>query len=245
MLRVKIPDNATIYDIFKTQVYLGWDKLFATLDEEIKDLSETMDNVEKEEGKFFPHKEDIFNAFIYTNFNNLKVVIIGQDPYPGVNDYGDPVACGLAFSTRKSDDIQASLQNIYKKIRQEYPDSFKMPTHGDLTYWCQQGVLLLNSALTYPVNQNTKRKKNHTPIWRGFVEYVLHYIREHKPNVCFVLWGNFAKDNFGRLLEKAKRFEGAHPSPFSFHMFIQDNYFGPINDYLLSINEQPIDWNVY
>jgi len=251
MFQVKLNDDVTIYEAFVSQIYNGWKVYFdnTEFENEIKDISETLSGLQKEQGKFYPKKMDIFNAFIYCPLDKLKVVIIGQDLYTGINDNGSCLERGIAFSTRREDPIQPNLLTIYHKIKEEYGDSFKMPSHGDLSYWCEQGVLLLNNSLTYPYEANqikTKEKNiNHTNIWKSFIDLLIENIRDKNRKVCFVLWGANVQKSFEKNIGKGKLFLGSHPSPRSAHLFYSNHYFKPINDYLYSIGDKTIDWNVY
>ena len=132
----------------------------------------------------YPKKEDIFNAFKYTSFDNLKIVILGQDPYhePGQ-------AMGLSFSVPVGVQIPPSLENIYKELMSDIP-GFKIPNHGNLVSWAKQGVLLLNSVLTVKAHQAFSHKNQG---WEEFTDGVIKAINDSADNIVFMLWGTPAR----------------------------------------------------
>ena len=171
----------------------------------------------------------------------VKVVILGLDPYPQETN-GIPNGCGLAFSYRRDFPVpsNSSLHNIFKELAKEYPGYVK-PNHGDLSSWCKQGVLLLNTALTVlPM-----MPKSHLNIWEPFISNILNIIVQVNPNVVFLLWGGDAKKMVTKI-GKAKYFETSHPSGQSaYRGFIGCNHFTLANQYLVEKGLTPIDWNVY
>lgn len=193
---------------------------------------------ESAKGKvIFPTKENIFNAFKYTELDNLKVVILGQDPYHNYNQ-----AHGLAFSVQKGVDIPPSLQNIYKELARSIPE-FKTPNHGYLVDWAKQGVFLLNTTLTVEAH----KANSHKDIgWETFTDTVINKISENKHNVVFMLWGSHARKK--KVLIDSSRhliLESTHPSPLSAHRgFLGCNHFVDCNKYLIEKKDQKIDWNL-
>lgn len=185
----------------------------------------------------YPEKENIFNAFKYTSFDNLKVVILGQDPYhePGQ-------AMGLSFSVPRGVDIPPSLQNIYKELKDDIP-GFVIPDHGDLTPWAKQGVLLLNSVLTVKAHQAFSHSGQG---WEEFTDAVIKAINDECENIVFLLWGSPArKKGAGIDREKHLVLETVHPSPLSaYRGFFGCHHFSIANDYLIAHGKAPIDWQV-
>ena len=138
--------------------------------------------------KVYPPKDLIFNAFKVTSWDNLKIVVIGQDPYPNIGE-----AMGLSFSVPKNIKTPKSLINIYKCLnKDEKIKNFKIPNHGDLTKWAEQGVFLLNATLTVVHKEANSHQK--TSGWSNFTDYVIKTISEKKKNIVFLLWGKFAVD---------------------------------------------------
>ncbi|AJC48742.1 uracil-DNA glycosylase [Allofrancisella guangzhouensis] len=193
---------------------------------------------EENKGKvIFPAKENIFNAFKYTELENLKVVILGQDPYHNYNQ-----AHGLAFSVQKGVDIPPSLRNMYKELARSIPD-FEIPNHGCLVDWAKQGVFLLNTTLTVEAH----KANSHKDIgWEAFTNMVIHKISEYKENVVFMLWGSHARKK-KNLIDNSKHLilESTHPSPLSAHRgFLGCNHFILCNQYLLDHKLKTINWQL-
>ena len=191
---------------------------------------------EKSKYKVFPPGLLIFNAFNLTPFEKVKVVIIGQDPY-----HGQGQAHGLCFSVPRGVPLPPSLVNIFKELHNDL--HIPVPSHGNLSYWAQQGVLLLNAILTVRAHQAGSHQNKG---WEQFTDKVIETISVHKKHVVFLLWGNYAQakskliDSTHHLILKAP-----HPSPFSAHSgFLGCNHFSKTNAYLLSTGQQPIDWKI-
>jgi uracil-DNA glycosylase len=190
---------------------------------------------EKKAGQvIYPAEEKIFSALNTTAFNNVRVVIIGQDPY-----HGEGQAHGLAFSVPKGVRIPPSLMNIYKEIEAEF--DHKMPGHGDLTGWAEQGVLLLNATLTVQhASAGSHQKKG----WEDFTDAVIRAINEKHDNVAFMLWGSYAQKK-GNFIDRRKHLvlEAAHPSPLSaYRGFLGCGHFKKANEYLAKHGHTPIKW---
>ncbi|AGT27056.1 uracil-DNA glycosylase [Borrelia miyamotoi] len=185
-------------------------------------------------GKIFPPPKLIFNAFDSLQFKDIKVVILGQDPY-----HGKRQANGLAFSVNPNIKIPPSLQNIFKEIER----SLKIKTipNGDLTRWAIQGVFLLNSILTVEEG----RPSSHKDIgWEIFTNEVIKTISKNLDNIVFMLWGNFAKGK-KELIDASKHLilETSHPSPYSVNNgFFGANHFSKTLKYLKEHNKIPIDF---
>jgi uracil-DNA glycosylase len=192
---------------------------------------------EKANGEtIYPKGIHIFNAFEKTPFAQVKVVIIGQDPYHGMHQ-----AHGLSFSVLPPTPPPPSLQNIFKELQSDL--GLPVPTHGNLEKWALQGVLLLNASLT--VRANTPM--SHSKIgWEQFTNAVIKKISKEKQGVIFVLWGKFAQQKKAFIdADKHYILEAAHPSPLSaFNGFLGCNHFSKINTYLHAKGLAPIDWSL-
>ena len=184
----------------------------------------------------FPPKELIFSAFEQFDFQDTKVVIIGQDPYHGVGE-----ANGLCFSVNDGVAIPPSLKNIYTEINNEY-DRILFPTSGNLERWAKQGILLLNAGLT--VRKNEANSHKHLQ-WNVFTDAVINLINEQSENVVFLLWGSFAQKK-GKLIDRNKHLvlETGHPSPLSANrgLWFGNNHFILTNDYLIKNMKIKIVW---
>lgn len=184
----------------------------------------------------FPPKELIFNAFDKCNLNDLKVVIIGQDPY-----HGDGEANGLCFSVNDGIKIPPSLRNIFTEINSDF-DSIFLPTNGNLERWAQQGILLLNASLT--VKKDEANSHKHLK-WNIFTDNVINYISDNCNNIVFLLWGSFAQKK-GIKINRDKHLvlECGHPSPLSANrgFWFGNKHFSQTNTYLKSIGKMPIEW---
>ena len=180
----------------------------------------------------FPPKHEVFNAFRLTPFANVKVVIVGQDPYHGVGE-----AHGLSFSVRDGVKLPPSLKNIYKEL---YDDlGVPIRTSGDLRSWAKQGVLMLNSTLTVEKDN----ANSHSNIgWQQFTDDVIRLIDNNKRDVVFILWGNYARSKKA-LIKNNFIIESAHPSPFSaYNGFFGSKPFSKCNNYLKSKGLEEIKW---
>ena len=184
----------------------------------------------------FPPKELIFSAFEQFDFQDTKVVIIGQDPYHGTGE-----ANGLCFSVNDGVAIPPSLKNIYTEINNEY-DKILFPTSGNLERWAKQGILLLNAGLT--VRKDEANSHKHLK-WNVFTDAVIDLINEQSENVVFLLWGSFAQKK-GKLIDRNKHLvlQTGHPSPLSANrgFWFDNKHFSKTNDYLVQTNRKPIEW---
>lgn len=192
---------------------------------------------EKERGyTIYPPQEYIFNAYAQTPFEDVKVVIIGQDPYHNPNQ-----ANGLAFAVNKGFQQPPSLQNIFKEIQQDI--GTPIPDHGDLTGWAQQGVLLLNTVLTVRAHQ----ARSHCGIgWESFTSKTIERLSQQKEGLVFLLWGKDAQAK-AELINEEKHFilEASHPSPYSANRgFFGCRHFSQTNEILKSIGKDPINWEI-
>lgn len=186
----------------------------------------------------YPPQGDVFNAFRFTPFADIKVVILGQDPYHGPNQ-----AHGLSFSVLPGITPPPSLVNIYKELQQDIL-GFTYPNHGYLASWAQQGVLLLNTVLTVEAG----RAHSHAKIgWETFTDHVIDAINRHREGVVFLLWGAHAQKK-GQIIDRERHhvLSSVHPSPLSAHRgFFGCRHFSQANQFILDQGHTPIDWQPY
>ncbi|REH50590.1 uracil-DNA glycosylase [Tenacibaculum gallaicum] len=183
----------------------------------------------------YPKGSDIFAAFDFCALNDLKVVILGQDPYHGVGQ-----ANGLCFSVHDGVTHPPSLINIFKEIEKDV--NIPYPKSGDLSRWAKQGVLLLNATLTVRAGEAGSHQKQG---WEQFTDAVIQKISEEKEDVVFLLWGGFAKKK-AKLIDKNKHhiLTSGHPSPLSANRgyWFENKHFSKTNDFLQSIGSETIQW---
>ena len=191
---------------------------------------------EKAAGKrIYPPGNQIFNAFELTPVENLKVVILGQDPY-----HGPGQAHGLSFSVPEGIPAPPSLKNIFKEIETDL--GIRMSGRTNLEKWAQQGVLLLNAVLTVQAGAAA----SHSRIgWQEFTDAVIRYISDNCDGVVFMLWGNFARGK-KELIDSSRHYvlEAAHPSPLARGAFFGCRHFSKTNEILVSQGKAPIDWQL-
>ncbi len=190
---------------------------------------------EYEKFTIYPSRENMFNAFRFTSPENIKVVIIGQDPY-----HEEGQAMGLSFSVPKGITLPPSLINIYKEIQNDV--GTKMKNNGDLTYLAKQGVFLLNAYLTVRAHQPLSHKNE---LYEQFIGDVMSYLNRLDQPIVFLLWGNFAK-KYMKYLNNPKHivFTSSHPSPLSANRggWFNMHLFSKTNEFLIRNNIAPIDW---
>ncbi|MEM9256811.1 MAG: uracil-DNA glycosylase [Pseudomonadota bacterium] len=190
---------------------------------------------EKRAGKqIFPKGDEFFAAFDKTPLADVKVVILGQDPYHGPNQ-----AHGLCFSVRPGVKIPPSLQNIYREIHNDL--GLPMPQHGYLNAWAEQGVLLLNSVLSV---ESARAASHQGRGWEQFTDRVIDIINVQREGVVFMLWGSYAQRKGQRInTDRNRVLKAPHPSPLSAHRgFLGCGHFRAANDYLTANGQTPIDW---
>ena len=214
-------DWNSVIDLEKQKDY------FKSLEKEINKRYETT--------TVFPEKQNIFKAFSLTKLDNLKVVILGQDPYHGFGQ-----AQGLAFSTPANIKNPPSMQNILKEIQSDLGKK-SICEDGDLTPWAKQGVLLLNTILTV---EEAKPKSHHNLGWEVFTDNVIKYISDNCEDTIFILWGSPAISKT-KLIDRKKHhiLTAPHPSPLSsYRGFFGCKHFSQTNDILKSLNKEAIIW---
>ncbi len=184
----------------------------------------------------YPDMHDLYNCFRYTPFENLKVVLLGQDPYHNVGQ-----AHGLCFSVQEGVQNPPSLENIFKELKSDL--CFEKPKNGTLTKWAKEGVLLLNTSLSVRAHQANSHSKCG---WAWFTDSVIQLISEQKEKVVFILWGGNARSK-KKLIDEKKHYiiESAHPSPLSaYNGFFGSKPFSKTNEYLIKNGLSPIDWDL-
>lgn len=214
-----------------------WDEI---LKEEIDKeyFKELLDFINKEykEKTIYPKKSDIFNAFRFTSYKDVKVVILGQDPYHGENQ-----AEGLSFSVKNCVKKPPSLQNIFKEMVDDLEIPY--PTTNSLVPWSKEGVLLLNTVLTVEAKKPASHKDKG---WENFTDEVIKKLNDKEEPIVFILWGSFARSK-KKLITNEKHYiiESAHPSPFSaYNGFFSSKPFSKANTFLKSKNRKEITWQL-
>lgn len=217
---------------------MDWKTLLAP-EKEKKYFCDVLDFVtsERKRGKhIYPAQSDIFNAIKLTPFSDLKVVIIGQDPY-----HNPGQAHGLAFSVKPGINPPPSLINIYKELHDDC--GIQIPNHGCLEKWAQQGVLLLNTVLTVEEN----KPQSHANIgWEKFTDTIIEKINQHPEKIIYLLWGAHAQKK-ANLIDTKKHviLTAPHPSPLSAHRgFLSCKHFSKANAFLKNAGRIPIDWKI-
>ena len=203
----------------------------------LKDTLEYVAQKRSEGVTVFPPQKQVFSAFDATPFEQIKVVILGQDPY-----HGPDQAHGLCFSVLPGIKPPPSLANMYKELVQDI-EGFSIPDHGYLMPWAEQGVLLLNTVLT--VEQGQAHSHKHLG-WEKFTDKVIEEINHHREGVVFLLWGAHAQKK-GKNIDKTRHhvLHAPHPSPLSAHRgFFGCQHFSKTNALLTSMGKSPINWQV-
>lgn len=219
--------DVRIEESWKKRLQTEFDKPY------FKELTDFVRN-EYRTKRIFPPAKLIFNAFDSCPFDDVKVVILGQDPYHGMGQ-----AHGLCFSVNDGVEIPPSLVNIFKEINRSLEKP--VPTSGNLTRWAEQGVLLLNATLTVRAHQAGSHQGKG---WEIFTDAAIKILAEEKDNLVFILWGNYAQRK-GAFIDSSKHLvlKSVHPSPLSaFRGFIGNNHFVLANEYLRSHGIKEIDW---
>lgn len=184
----------------------------------------------------YPHGDKYFEALNLTGFSDVKVIILGQDPYHNPNQ-----AHGLCFSVKPGVPPPPSLVNIYKELKED--QKFKIPDHGYLKSWATQGVLLLNSTLTVEAN---KAGSHQNKGWENFTDVIIQKLNEEKESLVFILWGSYAQKK-GSFIDTNKHLvlKSVHPSPLSsYRGFFGCKHFSKANEFLTQKNRKPIDWSI-
>jgi len=186
----------------------------------------------------YPARKNWFAALKHTGFDDVKVVILGQDPYHGPNQ-----AHGLSFSVPFGEKIPPSLRNMYKELEIDPALDFNMPEHGCLTQWADQGVLLLNAILTVEAKQPGSHQKKG---WEQFSDHIIAQLNEHREHLVFMLWGKYAQEK-GKRIDSNRHLvlQTTHPSPFSaYRGFLGCGHFSKANAWLKAHGQPPVDWSL-
>lgn len=228
-----------LYKLDKVQLEASWkyglsDFLLSPKMDELRDFLVSEKQAQKE---IYPPNSLIFNAFNMTPLEQVKVVILGQDPYHGANQ-----AHGLSFSVQRGVALPPSLRNIFHELHADV--GVEIPRHGDLTRWAEQGVLLLNSVLTVEAGQPTSHQKRG---WENFTDHVIDVLNEQREHIVFILWGAYAQRK-GQRIDPNKHLilKAAHPSPLAANRggFFGCKVFSKTNNYLKHNGIEPINWQL-
>lgn len=214
-----------------------WDNLLKH--EYKKDYFKNLEKFVNDEYKnktIYPKINEVYNAFRYTSFNDVKVVIIGQDPYHGENQ-----AEGLCFSVKKGVTKPPSLVNIFKELHDDL--GCEIPKNGSLVEWTKQGILLLNAVLTV---EKDKAASHRAKGWEQFTDEVIRIVNDKDKPVVFILWGSYARSKKGLITNRIHYIiESAHPSPLSaYNGFFGSKPFSKANDFLIKKGLKPINWEI-
>ena len=233
-----ITDDWSIYEVATKDTPKTWEAIFERAKPELKLLSKVVGDKEVECGmKSLPPRDLIFEAFHRTRLEDVKVVIIGQDPYY------NGTATGMAFSMDRTRRASPSLRTVYREIQRSVSD-FVAPSHGDLTEWTQQGVLLLNKALTVKPGKPSKGN-DHIGAWGGFLRKVIEDICKYHRGIVFMMWGVPAKMVEELIGGRALKLMSGHPSPQNRNNdFYGNDHFKLANEHLIANGRAPIDWQL-
>lgn len=228
----RVDELMTVVDIVRVSCPTSWRSTFDEAEYELALVSRILE----EEKSWYPMKRDLFNAFKWTPLNEVKVVLIGQDPYHDML-LDEPKARGLSFSVSRRDNIPSSLRNVYKELERSVEGYIK-PNHGCLELWASRGVLLLNTCLTVRAGQ----PGSHCKIWNGFIRVVLNNICRVNPRCIFLLWGMEAQKLKTVIPNSARILEAGHPSGMNRNnTFIGCDHFNKVNELL---HPDKIDWTL-
>ncbi len=230
--------NLSLEEYIEANIPPGWEEFFENqMDLElgtIHGISKFLQS-EKQKGEIFPPLDLVFNIFNILQPKDIKVVIIGQDPY---HDVGQ--AMGISFSVPDDIEVPSSLRNIYKEMRD---DGFKIndPLKGNLMKWCEQGVFLINTALTVKAHE----PKTHTEKWKLFTQALFRHLNSNCDPLVIIMWGNPAQSFSSYFAERHRRIMSSHPSGLSCHKgFFGSRPFSKANKFLISLGKEPIDWSL-
>lgn len=223
-----------------TLMPLSWRTLFDNYENELRDVAMVLKELAKKGEVICPQPWNIFRSISLTPWYDVKIVIVGQDPYYQVEN-GIPAATGCCFECRKGDMVRRSLENIFIVLAKTVK-GFQLPEHGELTKWATQGVLLMNATLT-----TRKDVPNaHEKIWQFFPMRLLQHLSKVRKNVVYMLWGNNAK-SYGKYIQKSTNLilEASHPvAQGKANTFLSCNHFNEANKYLVENGQTPIDWTL-
>jgi uracil-DNA glycosylase len=234
-----IDQSWTVERIFEEYQPYGWEKLFEECKDEIKDISDYLKEKEDEDGSWFPMKKDLLKPFELVTPENVKVVIFGNYPYDKRTTDGEPMADGLAFSTRQ---ISPVLKTIFQEVKNCIPN-FEIPLNGSLESWTSNGVLLINRSLTVQPN----KANSHGNIWLGFIRKLILFLNEVNQNAVYLLWGQDNKMLKEHISNKNPVLISGYPNAKSFEInqtFEGCKHFKLANEILQKKNIPVVNWNL-
>lgn len=240
IIKIDEIDTRNLDQLWTQIIPVGWGELFYLYEREISDAGKVISNLIHIEGhRLCPQPWNIFRSFTMCPWYNVKVVIIGQDPYYQINN--EPVATGCCFETRVGAPMNRSLENIMLVLHKTIPD-FKIPKNGDLRKWAMQGVLLLNASLTTTEGQANA----HKDIWKFMPIRVLQFLGKMRKNTVYMLWGSEAKKHASSINKACNLIlQANHPVARSAqNSFLKCNHFNEANEYLVEHGKTPIDWKL-
>jgi uracil-DNA glycosylase len=231
-------ESATPLPPKKLQLEESWKVRLAPAFEapHMKSLREFLELERQQQHTIFPRNSEIFNALNTTPFEQVRIVILGQDPY-----HGPGQAHGLSFSVKDGVPFPPSLENIFKELESDL--QIARPRTGDLTAWAKQGVLLLNATLTVRASQAGSHQKKG---WEEFTDRIIHLLNDERSHIVFILWGSYAQKKASFIdLKKHLVIASPHPSPLSsYRGFFGSKPFSKANGYLKAHKLNPIDWTL-
>lgn len=238
--RPSIDQSYTVYRIATECPPYTWEEVFQAALPELKDISDILVEDAKVHGMFFPLMKNLFRAFELTRLDEVKIILLGQDPYHQILPSGLPRAQGVSFSVSPSDNIPSSLKNMFLELEKTVA-GFRMPYHGDLTTWARRGVLLLNSCLTVRCAQ----ANSHKELWMGFIVKVIDAVIKRCPHTVFILLGKEAQKILEYVPDKCPIVTAAHPSGLSARRgFFGSDVFNKANAHLIAKCIEPVDWTL-
>lgn len=230
-----------LYTYTKSNIPPGWEELFSQAEPEIQQISDILEKEKTKGFRIVPDMENTFRVFYMCRPENIRVIILGQDPFFQILTNGKTRAQGLSFSVSPDDVIPSSLHNIYKEIKNNYSNAI-IPKNGDISHWVPQGVFLINANLTCRVNEPGSHSKY--KLWMPFMDKFLKFLSTVNKDVIFLLWGKDAQQLEG-IIEKSFRniLKSAHPSGLSANRgFFGCGHFKTVNDILRKNNHKEIKW---
>lgn len=216
---------------------MNWNDFFQIEEQQeyYKQLMTFLDDAYKQK-TVYPPREDLFTCFDVCPYDDVNVVILGQDPYHQPNQ-----AHGMSFSVRKGVKIPPSLKNIYKERKNDL--GMEIPTHGYLMDWAKQGVFMMNAVMSVEQGKAGSHQKKG---WETFTDHVMEALNQHDKSIVFILWGNWAQKKASQITNpKHRMIMSAHPSPLSaYNGFFDSKPFSKTNAYLVELGRNPIDWSI-
>lgn len=232
----------------------SWHELFSSHDVELERIEQMLLKLQQQRVQqqlpeqawlYTPAKPQLFRTFRETVLDEVKVLIIGMDPYPGFYPDGKPIACGVAFMAERT--IPKSLENIFAELKRSLPE-FNRPLTGDLSKWCRQGVLLLNASLTHLPSHSESKNNTQKELWLPIVYRVLEAVTTRNKNIAICLWGRDAQGYDKHISGTHLILKSSHPSPLSAYKgpdpFIGNNHFVKINEHLEKTGRTAVDWSL-